>query len=208
MNLLTNGHRMTSYAWGLDPAAAGFSLAVVDTMTRHLVHTERHEVGGRHSDEARVAALHDLALERFRDIAQVFPGLPPTIVGVEQPAGKYPNPKLMAGWSAITIAAVEIAAEAVVWLTPPAWRGREDGVALADFQSVGWDLCSPEIERQNAERGRPLRKDHPLRTPSKQAALAIARTVGYAGWDDNIADATCIAVAAAMKVPAGKAVAA
>lgn len=175
---------MTSiYGWGVDVDAHGIAIGVLDG---GKVQTERRvKVAKSGVLAGKLHRLHDAIRVEMEDLGVV---MPPSIITVEQPVGRWPAPTLVAAWGITLLAAHRIAGDAVVTMVPTEWRG---DVHLKDVEDPGDALIDEAIR----ELGRELRQDHPLRQPVKRRAVALAREHGYRGLDTDIADAICIGLA-------------
>lgn len=169
------------YSWGVDCSGYGAAVAVVFDgryKSSRTWHDKTHSVPERlrRARQAAITELHDLSIVmRAGSIA------------VEQPVGRIPNPTLMAMFGVMSEAATRHTRGGATLLTPPMWRGPIGFSRAADHPEY-FDLMSEG-------RKRPLPQDHWARKPDKRKAMGIAREAGYTEWDDNVADATCIALA-------------
>lgn len=171
------------YAWGCDVDAHGLAIGVLDGGKVKAERRVKVPEGGTLA--GRLHRLHDEIRDEVADLGLV---MPPSIITVEQPVGRFPAPTLVAAWGITLLAVYQVAGDAVVTMVPTEWRG---GVHLKDVTDPGDALLDEAVR----DLGRDLRQDHPLRKPVKRRAVALARAHGYRGLDSDVADAICIGLA-------------
>jgi hypothetical protein len=172
---------MTAFVWGIDPAAAGFALVVI--ADGELIDERKIKVRGSSDDLA--ARLADLGRAATDEMSAVRDLWAPRQIAFEQPVGRYPAPNLMAAWGVVMAAADQFAT--VARLVPKEWKR----LAAVSNRADGSHL----VREYEALTGRPLGKTNALRKPAKQRAILRMRELGYLGYDIDIADAGCIALA-------------
>lgn len=171
------------YAWGVDVDAHGVAIGVLDhgrvKATRRVKVAEGGVLAGR------MHRLHDAIRDEVSDLAIV---MPPSIITVEQPVGRFPAPTLVAAWGITLLATHRVAGDAVVTMVPTEWHS---AVHLARVTDPGEALKDEAVR----ERGRELPQKHPLHSSTKRRAVLLAREHGYVGLDTDVADGVCIGLA-------------